>query len=64
MHVDYPFLDGDYAAFGGLISGFEVLDLIAVEPTVTGDAPYRNIIIESITVELNGYVPGTVICAQ
>ena len=32
MHKDYPSLDGQYAAFGKMISGFEVLDGLAKTP--------------------------------
>jgi len=32
MHGDAPYLDGDYAAFGKLIEGYDVLDKIANTP--------------------------------
>ena len=32
MHKDYPSLDGQYAAFGRMTSGFEVLDELAETP--------------------------------
>lgn len=35
-HGDASFLDGDYAAFGKLVDGFEVLDAIADVPVVYG----------------------------
>ena len=31
MHVDYPYLDGDYAAFGRVIVGMETVDWIAMK---------------------------------
>src|SRR5690606_36114691 len=61
MHVDYPYLDYDYASFGGMISGFDVLDQIANTPTNASDAPLTTIVIESITVNLRGYEVGEVI---
>lgn len=39
VHEDNPFLDNQYAAFGGLVGGFDVLDAIASTPTNSGDAP-------------------------
>ena len=35
-HADATFLDGDYAAFGKLVDGFDVLDAIADVPVVYG----------------------------
>lgn len=61
MHVNYPFLDGEYASFGGLISGFDVLDKIASVQTNYYDAPLSTIIIESITINLRGYEPKEVV---
>jgi|SRR5690554_2577898 len=61
MHQKSPHLDGQYASFGALISGFDVLDKIATVNTNSGDAPIDNVVIESITVELNGYEVGEVI---
>ncbi|MDD2575767.1 MAG: peptidylprolyl isomerase [Acholeplasmataceae bacterium] len=55
MHETSPHLDGQYASFGGLISGFNVLDKIATVETDRNDAPLSPVIIESITVNLNGY---------
>ena len=55
MHKDSPFLDGQYAAFGKLTDGFEILDAIA--NTETGnygwymqDVPTTPIVIESVEV--------------
>lgn len=53
-----PHLDGLYAGFGGLISGFEVLDSIAsVQTMYPIDRPLKDIVITKITVDLNGYEP-------
>ena len=37
VHQDAHKLDGRYAAFGQLVSGFEVLDAIASQPTYGPD---------------------------
>ena len=39
MHKDAPHLDGQYAAFGKVISGMEVVDEIASIPTDYNDRP-------------------------
>ena len=39
MHADAPHLDGQYAAFGRVISGMEVVDEIASIPTDYSDRP-------------------------
>jgi peptidyl-prolyl cis-trans isomerase B (cyclophilin B) len=39
MHADAPHLDGEYAAFGKLIEGFEALDEIAATKTDRADRP-------------------------
>lgn len=41
MHRDYPFLDGNYAAFGKVVSGMDVVDEIAAVPTNADDKPLR-----------------------
>jgi len=56
-----PHLDGEYASFGGLISGFSVLDAIAKTPTGLYDRPVEDVVIESIRISLNGYQPKDVI---
>lgn len=52
MHQKAPHLDGQYAAFGGVISGIELVDHIVSQPRDHQDRPYRDIIIESLTVDL------------
>ena len=54
MHKDSPFLDGQYAAFGKLIEGEDVLDQIAATPTDYSDRPYEDQKIGTITVETFG----------
>ncbi len=39
MHKDAPHLDGQYAAFGKVVSGMEVVDEIASIPTDYSDRP-------------------------
>ena len=51
MHEDAPHLDGQYAAFGKLVEGFEVLDRIATTPTGYQDRPIDDQVIKNITIE-------------
>lgn len=46
-HGDSTFLDGQYAAFGRVISGMDVVDRIASVP-VKGETPLEKIVIKSI----------------
>ena len=39
MHADAPHLDGQYAAFGKVTSGMDVVDEIASIPTDYSDRP-------------------------
>ncbi len=48
MHKDAPHLDGEYAAFGKLTSGFDVLDKIASVRTDRRDCPIDPVVIEKI----------------
>lgn len=54
MHQDAPHLDGDYAAFGKLIEGTDVLDKIATVDTDWNDRPRQPQIMKSVTVETFG----------
>ena len=54
MHKDGFFLDGEYAAFGMLTEGEDVLDKIAGTPTDYSDRPYEEQKIKSMTVETFG----------
>ncbi len=53
-HQDSSRLDGEYAAFGAVIEGMDVVDKIAAVTTDLNDKPFDNVVIESITVDLNG----------
>lgn len=48
MHKDSPHLDGEYAAFGKVIEGFEAVDKIARIRTNFQDIPYEKQIIKTI----------------
>ena len=51
---DQPGLDGDYAVFGKVIEGMDIVDDIAAVPTDSKDKPKEAQIIEKATVELFG----------
>lgn len=51
MHKDAPHLDGQYAAFGEVTEGIEVVDEIASVRTDWRDRPLKEQRIKSITVE-------------
>jgi len=51
MHEDSPHLDGQYAAFGKVIEGLEVVDQIAATPTGFQDRPVEEQKIKKVTVE-------------
>ena len=54
MHENAPHLDGQYAAFGKVTSGMDVVDTIAKTRTGMQDRPIEEQKIASITVERNG----------
>lgn len=54
MHKDSPHLDGQYAAFGMVTSGIEVVDQIAKVRRDQYDKPYEDVVIELVTVDLKG----------
>ncbi len=49
MHEDAPFLDGQYAAFGKVVVGQDVVDEIANTRTDAADRPIEPQVIKSIT---------------
>ncbi|MDY5577940.1 MAG: peptidylprolyl isomerase [Lachnospiraceae bacterium] len=54
MHQDAPHLDGEYAAFGKVTDGMEVVNKIAEVPTDWNDRPLETQKIKSVTVETFG----------
>lgn len=50
MHKDGEYLDGQYAAFGKVVEGMEVVDRIANVKTTPSDRPLEKVIIKSIQV--------------
>lgn len=54
MHADAPHLDGNYAAFGEVVEGMDVVDKIADQYTDFSDRPYEPQIIQKVTVETDG----------
>lgn len=51
MHADAPYLDGQYAAFGKVVEGIEVVDEIAAQATNYADAPLEPQIMKKVTIE-------------
>ena len=54
MHADARHLDGQYAAFGKVTAGLEVVDAIAGVKTNANDRPLEDQVIASITVDTHG----------
>ena len=51
MHEDAPHLDGQYAAFGKVVEGIEVVDRIAAVRTMWGDRPMQPVVMKSVVIE-------------
>ena len=54
MHADSDFLDGDYAAFGKVIDGMDVVDRIATTETDGSDRPLETQTMQSVRVDTFG----------
>lgn len=54
MHADSPHLDGEYAAFGMVTEGMDVVDEIAETKTGRMDRPVEDQVIKRVTVETFG----------
>ena len=54
MHKTSPHLDGEYAAFGKVTEGLEVVDTIANVRTDFRDKPLSPVVMETVTVETFG----------
>ena len=55
MHKDAPHLDGQYAAFGCVMDGMDVVDRIANQPrNMMTNKPKKDQVIASVTVDTHG----------
>lgn len=54
MHKKSPHLDGQYAAFGQVIEGMDVVENLACVPTDRSDRPKEDVRMKSVTVETFG----------
>ena len=54
MHKDGTYLDGQYAAFGRVTSGMDVVDKIAATTTDGKDKPYKDQVMATVRVETWG----------
>ena len=54
MAEDASYLDGDYAAFGKVTEGMDVVEAINSVETDRNDKPLKDVVIESITVDTKG----------
>lgn len=54
MHKNSPHLDGDYAAFGKIIEGMDIINKIAEVPTNYSDRPTEDQVMETVTVDCFG----------
>ena len=50
VHEDSKFLDGDYAAFGYVTEGMDVVDAIASVDTYPNDMPSKKVVIKKISI--------------
>ena len=49
MHEDAPHLDGQYAAFGKVVEGMDVVDEIAQTPVNFSDKPLKDQVMKKVT---------------
>ena len=54
MHKDAPHLDGQYAAFGKVIEGLDIVDQIACVDTDYGDMPLEPVVMTKVSVDTFG----------
>lgn len=51
MHEDAPHLDGQYAAFGKVVEGMDIVDRIANVRTDMSDKPLEDVVMEKVWIE-------------
>lgn len=51
MHEDAPHLDGQYAAFGKVVEGMDIVDRIANVRTDMSDKPFEDVVMEKVWIE-------------
>ncbi len=51
MHEDAPHLDGQYAAFGKVVSGMDAVDRIAAVETDWGDKPLTPVVMNKVSIK-------------
>ena len=54
MHKNSPHLDGDYAAFGKITEGMDIINKIAEVRTNYNDRPLEDQVMETVTVDCFG----------
>lgn len=52
---DAKYLDGQYAGFGKVVEGMDIVEQIEKLETDTSDKPTKDVVIDSITIDSNGY---------
>ena len=62
MHETSPHLDGQYAAFGKVTDGLDVVNKIAEVPTDYSDRPLEPQMIQNMTVDTFGVESGAIPC--
>ena len=50
MHADAPYLDGNYAAFGEIVEGIDVVDEIAGTQTDYSDKPLQPQVMKTVEI--------------
>lgn len=50
MHQDAPHLDGNYAAFGHVVEGIEIVDEIAAVKTGAADRPVEPVVMRTVRI--------------
>lgn len=51
MHADAPYLDGQYAGFGHVVEGMDIVDRIASVPTDYNDHPRTPVVMKRVFIE-------------